>query len=78
MWIDTGFGQGLCQRGELRFPNLVGIVFYPSGLWIVLFEFFLCDAQHITLLIKEDAAAAGRALIERKNNGHANRLVSLR
>ena len=53
-------------------------VFYPSGLWIVLFEFFLCDAQHFTLLIKEDAAAAGRALVERKNNGHANWLVSLR
>src|SRR4030095_4173009 len=64
---DTRFCHCFSHRTVLSAPYFFGIVFYPTRLGKYLFEFFLCNANNVALLIKNDTAAAGSALVECKN-----------
>ena len=48
----------------LRLPNFKRIMLHPTRLRVNLTEFLLGHAKHLTLLIDEKCARAGRALIE--------------
>jgi hypothetical protein len=44
---------------ELGFPYQIGIVFYPSGLRINLFEFLVGNGYNLTGMVKQDSAVTG-------------------
>src|SRR5205809_1026145 len=64
---DTCFGYCFSHCTILSAPDFFSIMFYPAGLWKYLFEFFLCNTNNVALLIKNNTAAAGSALVECKN-----------
>ena len=51
-------------------------MFHPTGLRINLFEFFLGKAFDIALMVKNQAAAAGSALIKGQHKMGHSRLFS--
>jgi len=57
-FLQCGFG-----RRQLRCPNFFGIVLHPAGLRIMLLELLLRDGVNLAIVIEDDAATAGRALI---------------
>src|SRR5512145_3334536 len=69
--------SGLCQRGlcrrQLRLPNFLRIMLHPAWLRIILLEFLLRHTANAALVIKDDAATACGALIQRKNVPHNGR-----
>jgi hypothetical protein len=64
--LNLGFCQHCGDGARLRAPDLIRIMFYPSGLRIILFEFLLGDADDLTPLIDQEGSAAGGALIKGK------------
>jgi hypothetical protein len=59
-----GCGQCLPRRGELRFPDLDGIVLHPSGLRKDLRELLLRDGANRSVVIEDDGARTGGPLVE--------------
>ena len=62
---QSGFG-----RGQLCVPDFLGIVLDPAGLRVILFELLLRQAAYAAVMIEDDAAAAGRALVQCQNEFH--------
>ncbi len=77
---DASLAQHLPSHVELRLPNVVGVVFDPTRLWIVLWERLAGLSHDLTALIEYNRARAARPLIESKNIccGHQNLRGSLR
>jgi hypothetical protein len=64
---DSCFGNCFRHCAILSAPYFFSIMLHPTGLWKYLFEFFFGDTDDVALLIKNDAAAAGSALVKCKN-----------
>ena len=60
----------LARDGQLRVPDLLGIVLHPAGLRIDLAELALRHRDDATLRVEHDAARAGGALVEGEQVGH--------
>ena len=65
--VHARLGDDLHHHRILRGVNLHGIVFDPPLPWVKLRKFFLRDACNILLMIEQDRARAGGALVERQN-----------
>ena len=61
---QSGLGHGIPSGGELRSQDFLWIVLHPSRLGIVLGEFLLGQGDNVSGMIKNQTAAAGRALVE--------------
>ena len=62
--VHIGFLHSLRGDRDLALPDFHRIVFDPAGLREDLRVFLLCKAQDVTFLVEDDAARAGRALVE--------------
>ena len=62
---QSGLGHGLPGGGQLtRSQDVLWIVLHPSRLGIVLREFLLRQAHNAAAVVEDQAAAAGRALVQ--------------
>ena len=68
---NTGLGEGLARRGQLRLPDLLGVMFHPARLREDLAELALRHGHHAALVIEDDAAGTGGALVQGQEVGHA-------
>ena len=62
-----GLFPGACQRHQLGAQNVHGVVLHPAGLGIVLGQRILTLADDGTLLVENNGAGAGGALVESDN-----------
>ncbi|MCY1401922.1 hypothetical protein D9M71_170490 [compost metagenome] len=61
---DAGVGQGFHQGSALGGPDFHGIVLDPAGLWVDLGEFALGHTGDIGVVVENDGAGTGGALVE--------------
>jgi hypothetical protein len=61
---QPGRGQRLARHGELRRPDLLGVVLHPAGLRKVLGELALRQRGDAAVAVEDDGARAGGALVE--------------
>ena len=64
---SADLAHSLHSHPKLRGPDLVGVVFHPSGIWKHLPEFLLRHTADISLPVEENAAIAGGPRIQRHN-----------
>ena len=67
------FLHAFARHGQLRGPDLVGVVLHPAGLRKVLRELALRQRRHLAALVEGDGAAAGGALVECKDVSHGGK-----
>ena len=60
---DAGVVQHLMRHGELRLPDLVGIVLDMAGVWIILAEFPLGQPHHVAEMVEQDGARTAGATV---------------
>ncbi|MNM67892.1 hypothetical protein D3C81_794360 [compost metagenome] len=61
---DAGLGQGFHQGSALGGPDFHGVVLDPAGLWVDLGEFALGHTGDIGVVVEDDGAGTGGALVE--------------
>jgi hypothetical protein len=64
---DAGAGEDLDGGAKLRSEDVHGIMFDPAGIGKMLSELMLGDAGDLAVVIEENSAGAGGALIERED-----------
>ncbi len=73
--LQPRLGQRLAGGGQLRAPDRHRVVLDPAGLRIDLRQFLLGLRHHLPLPIEDDAARAGRALVECEEIGHDGNVI---
>ena len=68
--------QRLLRHGELRGPDLVGVVLHPAWLRKVLGELALRHRHHAAAGVEDDGARAGSALVQRQQVFLGHRVLS--
>ncbi len=68
----AGSGKDFDGGAHLRGEDVHGVVLDPSGAGIDLAEFVLRDASDAAVVVEENGAGAGGALVERENVIHEN------
>src|SRR5688572_24793727 len=66
LWSRAGLRQRLLDGRELRRPDFPRVMLDPAGLREVLFELALRDGDDVAVVIEQDRAGTGGALIERQ------------
>ena len=62
--VHPALGQHLHQHAVLAGVDLHGVVLHPTGMGIVLGELLLGKLHDVLMLVEQDAAAAGGALVQ--------------
>src|SRR6516225_11461446 len=63
----AGLSQGLLPNAQLRTPDFLWIVFHPARLWVILLEFLAGARANAAVVVKQDSAGTGRALVKGEN-----------
>ena len=61
---DINRRDGLCNDRSFRRPNLIGVVFNPSGLGKILLKLFLGDRTDLPFVVKDDGSGACCSLVK--------------
>ncbi len=61
---NAGLAQDGLRRLELRRPDVLGVVLHPAGLGVDLGELAALGGDGLCLLVEEDGAGAGGALVQ--------------
>ena len=67
---NARLGQRVAGRGQLGAPDFQRVMFHPAGLGVDLRQLQLGLRHDVALLVKDDAAGAGGALVECEQVGH--------
>src|SRR5579862_6261997 len=68
--FQSGHGQRAARNLQLAGPNFTRVMLDPSRLWKNLSKLLLGHASNCAILIENNRARAGRALIQSQNEGH--------
>jgi hypothetical protein len=65
--VDLGADEGIGHHLAGVLPDLLGVVFDPTGLREDLFVFLLATRDDLSVVVEDDRAGRGGALVDRQD-----------